>query len=393
MTTLLEIRESIRGIYGRYSQYIIMASKFFLSLIALKILNGRIGYFEAISSTLPTVIIAIFCAVLPANGICAVMAAVILAQLYHLSLASFLLGLVVFLLMFLLYFRFSPGDSILIILTPICCNLGIPYVVPLAGGLLLGPASALSVAIGLIVHYLIVFISGNAASLGNITTDNIAESFQFIMNGVFGNRTMLVMIVAAAASLILVYYFRRMRIMYAWSVAIAVGAVSQLIILLIGDVVYDTNLSIGLVFLGMIASTAICVVLNFMFFNLDYSRTEQLQYEDDDYYYYVKAIPKVSVMTRERTVKTINRATGSDGRSGYSERRDDYGYDDRGMQDRQTDDYGNGRDQYDDYEDDDDAGSAEPSQQRDDDQFIDDRGTEDFRQFGEDDLFTGSRKQ
>ena len=38
----------------------------------------------------------------------------------------------------------------------------------------------------------------------------------------------------------------------------------------------------------------------------DYSRTERLEYEDDEYYYYVKAVPKAVVATSERSIKKIN---------------------------------------------------------------------------------------
>ena len=38
----------------------------------------------------------------------------------------------------------------------------------------------------------------------------------------------------------------------------------------------------------------------------DYSRTERLEYEDDEYYYYVKAVPKATVATSERSIKKIN---------------------------------------------------------------------------------------
>ena len=41
-------------------------------------------------------------------------------------------------------------------------------------------------------------------------------------------------------------------------------------------------------------------------FSVDYARSERLQFEDDEYYYYVKAIPKVAVTTPEKTVKKIN---------------------------------------------------------------------------------------
>ena len=51
------------------------------------------------------------------------------------------------------------------------------------------------------------------------------------------------------------------------------------------------------------------MIIEFLFFNLDYSRTERLQFEDDDYYYYVKAVPKVAVTAPEKNVKQITGQT------------------------------------------------------------------------------------
>jgi hypothetical protein len=42
---------------------------------------------------------------------------------------------------------------------------------------------------------------------------------------------------------------------------------------------------------------------------MDYNRPESLQFEDDDYYYYVTAIPKVRLTKEEWKVKRI---TGND---------------------------------------------------------------------------------
>ena len=47
--------------------------------------------------------------------------------------------------------------------------------------------------------------------------------------------------------------------------------------------------------------------------NLDYARIERTQFEDDDYYYYVKAIPKKNVSGEEITVKYYGN-TGSIGK-------------------------------------------------------------------------------
>ena len=39
---------------------------------------------------------------------------------------------------------------------------------------------------------------------------------------------------------------------------------------------------------------------------VDYQRTEILQFEDDNYYYYVKAVPKLSITVKNENVKHIN---------------------------------------------------------------------------------------
>ena len=38
---------------------------------------------------------------------------------------------------------------------------------------------------------------------------------------------------------------------------------------------------------------------------VDYSRKESVQFEDDEYYYYVKAIPKYNVATKNKNVKRM----------------------------------------------------------------------------------------
>lgn len=81
------------------------------------------------------------------------------------------------------------------------------------------------------------------------------------------------------------------------------GVMIEVLILLVGDLMYDTNLSIFSALLGAVVTVLVCKAIEFFRFCLDYSRTEKVQFEDDEYYYYVKAIPKVAVTTPEKTVK------------------------------------------------------------------------------------------
>ena len=47
-------------------------------------------------------------------------------------------------------------------------------------------------------------------------------------------------------------------------------------------------------------------IYQFFVFAVDYSRTEYTQFEDDDYYYYVKAVPKIAVSAPDVKVRRIN---------------------------------------------------------------------------------------
>jgi hypothetical protein len=50
---------------------------------------------------------------------------------------------------------------------------------------------------------------------------------------------------------------------------------------------------------GIVVSFLLAQVVRFFIFNMDYLRVENVQFEDDDYYYYVKAVPKVMVFSSD----------------------------------------------------------------------------------------------
>ena len=60
-------------------------------------------------------------------------------------------------------------------------------------------------------------------------------------------------------------------------------------------------------------TSLIVLVLQFFIFNVDYSRAEYVQFEDDEYYYYVKAVPKIVLHERQPRSKNINRSRSAEG--------------------------------------------------------------------------------
>ena len=75
--------------------------------------------------------------------------------------------------------------------------------------------------------------------------------------------------------------------------------------------VLEGNISYVSITVSAVLGIALGLVLEFFFFSVDYSRTENIQFEDDEYYYYVKAVPKVGVSVPEKQVKHITEDTGN----------------------------------------------------------------------------------
>ena len=53
-------------------------------------------------------------------------------------------------------------------------------------------------------------------------------------------------------------------------------------------------------------AAVIGMVYNFFIFSVDYTRTTVERCVDDDYYYYVKAVPKMTVSTTQVRVQKIS---------------------------------------------------------------------------------------
>ncbi len=306
MSALLEMRERLRDFYSRHEVYLVPLFKFLLALISLLCINGNIGFMDKLSGNIIIpLVVALMCSFLPMNFIVIISAAFVCGHLYAVSLECAIVAVALFLLMFILYFRFSPKDTIVVLLLPLCFALKIPYVIPIAVGLLSTPISVVSVSCGTIVYYLIQYVKLNSQTISTLETEEAVAKFRYVIDGILGNKEMMITIVAFAAIVIAVYFIRRLSVDHAWTIAMSVGAVMGVVILLIGDLAYDTHISIGFLILGMIISLLLAKVLQFFAFNVDYSRTEYVQFEDDEYYYYVKAVPKNSVAQAQVKVKKI----------------------------------------------------------------------------------------
>lgn len=306
MKTLLEMREKLKIFLSKYDIYIYPVLKFIMALVTFLLINGHVGFMKKLDNPGIALVLALLCSFLPVNVTAVFAAILILLHAYALSLEVFAITLVVFAVMFLLFFSTAPKFGYVLILTPLAFVFKIPYFVPLAMGLVSTPVTAIPVACGTVVYSLLHYLGMNTAMLSSAQNSTVTEKITYLLDNVLNNKEMILTVVAFTLTIVIVYMIRRMSVDHAWTIAVVAGAVADAIVLLTGSLILGVSPKLLSVIVGGILSAVLALLLQISIFSLDYSRTEYVQFEDDEYYYYVKAVPKISIAVPQKKVKKIN---------------------------------------------------------------------------------------
>lgn len=321
MTELLELKQRLKMIYSKYDIYFIPVIRFVFALVSFLLINGQLGFMAKISSPMISFLLAVLCAFLPVNMTAVFGALLICAHAYAISLEVFAMAAGLLVVMYALYFRVSSQYGYVLILTPVLFVLKIPYVLPLVMGLIAGPVCAVPIACGTMMYNLMYYMKNNENMLANPESGEVASRLTYLVDNVLNNKSVLLTILVFAVTLFIVYVIRRMSVDYAWYIAIGTGAVVNIVLSLVGSLVLKTSVSILGLVLGTLVCALIAVVVEFLVFGVDYSRTEYAQFEDDEYYYYVKAVPKMTISVPEKKVKKINSRKKASRKNGSRSRR------------------------------------------------------------------------
>lgn len=306
MDSIYVLRGRLQEIYGRNSKIFDKALQFILAVVTFSVINHNVGFMKAVASPVASLALAAICTFLPLMVTVVMATVLILAHMFAVSLGTLAVTAIVFLIMYIFYLRLTPKMALIVLLTPLTFALKIPYVIPIACGLVAAPVSLVAIACGTIVFYMMEYVKKSAAAIEGAGTKGMLTQVANYAKQVFQNKEMWVIIVAFIICFFVVYTLRRQSIDHAWKIAIIAGAIASIIVIAAGDIALGVHTSYGTLIGGSIAAVAIGLVLELFFFTVDYARSENLQFEDDEYYYYVKAIPRVSISTPEKTVKRIN---------------------------------------------------------------------------------------
>ncbi|MBQ8305144.1 MAG: hypothetical protein IJX90_02895 [Blautia sp.] len=305
MTALLEFKQKIKNLYGRYEVYLLPLIRFVVALLYFLWINENMGYMAQLNSTFVIVILAAICCILPPVMTVLAGFAMMVGHAYMLCMEAGIFMLVLVVLLSLIFLRFSSGQSIVLVCAPLSFGFEIPALLPIGSGLLGNAFTVFPAASGVILYYFIRQLSSQAQAVIDPALERF-DRFRLMADGLIQNWAMWLTVLAFVVTILMVYLIRTRMFDYAWRISIIAGGVTYILVMIGGSFYIEgLQIQIATLLLQTIISVVIGIILEFFFFGGDYSRTERLEYEDDDYYYYVKAIPKAFVATSERSIKKI----------------------------------------------------------------------------------------
>ena len=306
MEGLIAVREKIREEYAARSRVFDKSIQFILAFATFFIINKNVGYMELAASPVASFALAVICTFFPMIITVFAAAGLILLHMFSASLGMLAVTGMIFLIMFVFYLRLTPKMAMVVLLTPIAFALKIPYLIPVVYALISGPVTMVAVGMGTVVYYMMLYVKKAVPGFEAEDAPGLLGQITAYVKQVFQNKEMWVVIVAFVICYLLVYTLRKQSFDHAWKIAIAAGVVVNVVVIAVGNIVLGGHVSYVTLFAGSVAAIIIGLILELFFFSVDYTKSENLQFEDDEYYYYVKAVPKLNVPTKEKTIKTIN---------------------------------------------------------------------------------------
>ena len=311
ITIILEVREIILKAYQKVRSIVNPIVKFLFALMVFSSINTSFGFNPKFTKIAIVLIFSGISAITP-GAIMAVLAMLlILLQLYQVSRAALFVAvllLAIFVVMYALLLRFSPKLILVTVALPILAKYNLHYVIPIFLGSTANPVAILPAICGVGIYHILDIVKEAATRDINRNIDDVVQLYTDIFDEIIDNKPMLIMMAVFALVIAVVWFIRKFAFDYSFEISIGAGVMVNILGFLIADLQYDATVSVGTLIAMSVLSGLIAMLCDYMKRVLDYTAVERVQFEDDDYYYYVKAVPKVNISLREMDIKHFNRS-------------------------------------------------------------------------------------
>lgn len=306
---LLSMRQNIISEFKKYEYIILPFMKFILIFSAIHMLITATNYTGVLSGVIAVMFLALIGTFVSAQWI--LIGSILLTTLFILP-ANPIFAILMFILLTILYLAFMrlfPKEGLLTLVTLMAFAINVPLILPIIVALLGGYICIVMMIIGVIVWFMVPELTAviqtttlNKSEIVDLATSVSKTDF----NALLMDEKMLSVVVVFFIVFSVVYIIRKQSIDYAPYIAIGVGMVVNILGFGLAILFFDDiGMKMGSIILWTVIGGIVAVVVQFFSVALDYQRSEVVQFEDDDNYYYVKVVPKINVKVKHTTVKHV----------------------------------------------------------------------------------------
>ena len=322
LTKLLEFRGMARSFFQKYQLIIEPLFRFVISYLAFHTINTALAYNETVANPVIELGMAAVGAFLPPVVLILLCALLAILQVYSASPILAALVVVIFAVLYCFIARFSGKYGYAVVAVPILFVFKMPYLIPLLLGMIATPMAIFPTASGVIVYFVFKVIQEAAVRQDITSLDATLALYIDVVNSLFKHKEMFVTVAIFAVVILVMWMVRKLRFEFVFEITIVLGAIINILGFLLANLQLDINVGTGSMILGTIGSMLIVFVAQFFRVVLDYTSVEHVQFEDDDYYYYVKAVPKIDVSMLQKNVTTFSEIEEQEGLTATEEEED-----------------------------------------------------------------------
>lgn len=323
MKTILTIRNSIVTFYRKHEMIFAYFLRLVFSFLTLYAIRSNIGFNTLLSQLWFIIGFSVVSAFVNIRFLVLVMAGYVVLEAATLSIGVGVVMLIIFAVIYLCYLRLDARYGFVLMLLPLLYIIRIPALIPLILGIT-APMNAIGAVIaGNLVYFIIHYLSVNATVIAGYTDASEFTRATMYLNGLFTYKELFSSTLIVILVFMVVFYMRKLNFNHARDLAAAVGAGLYIVLTLIVRMILNTISFSNLrtILIGTVISLILTILADKFISPLDLTRSELLEFEDNEYYYYVKAVPKI--MMDKETVSVTRISSRKDGGSVMSDDLDD----------------------------------------------------------------------
>lgn len=306
MTLFIKVRNRLHIFFNRSDAWLRRLFSGLVMLVSLYTIQDNLGFSTLISSWWIIILLSVIGAFLPMSADALILSVYVILQM--LALSSDIAG--VTLLLFVLFLLFSRAYQAQYMIhmagVTVGYELHIPYIAPLWSGLFGAMGDVTTIIAGSTISYYLKLVKDNTPA---ILEGRVDVSALEILKSMFASPMFYIYLAAMVSMFVIISLVRSTSTAHSWLLGTFLGVLAEFVIMLGGLMFLNNQGRIAELIISNLVVLAVGLLMCLLFQDLDYNRVEHVQFEDDDYYYYVKAVPKIKLADEEKRVKRITKVS------------------------------------------------------------------------------------